>query len=104
MQFLSSLEPRAVLSPPTSSRRFRQTGPTQMSDSKTYKAEAATERRAIDEGTPPRKAEGWEAYSSWLNRIQKTGGRHAAITRNLYSWNNYKNWADKVRGNWDDKK
>ncbi|HEU4531320.1 MAG TPA: hypothetical protein VFR59_09035 [Steroidobacteraceae bacterium] len=90
MQFLSSLEPRAVLSTP-------------MSDSKTYKAEPATERRTGDEGTAPRKAEGWEAYSSWLNRIQKTGGRHAAITRNLYSWNNYKNWADKVRGNWEEK-
>jgi hypothetical protein len=34
----------------------------------------------------------------------KTGGRHAAITDNLYSWHSYKNWADKVRGNFDDKK
>jgi len=34
----------------------------------------------------------------------KTGGRHAAITTSLYNWHSYKNWADKVRGNWDDKK
>jgi len=34
----------------------------------------------------------------------KTGGRHAAITTNLYNWHSYKNWADKVRGSWDEKK
>jgi hypothetical protein len=32
----------------------------------------------------------------------KTGGRHAAITTNLYNWHSYKNWADKVRGSWED--
>lgn len=75
-----------------------------MSDSKSYRAEAATDRRAgADDATPARgKTDGWEAYSNWLNRIQKTGGRHAAITRNLYSWNNYKSWADKVRNSWEE--
>ena len=34
----------------------------------------------------------------------KTGGRHAAITTNLYNWHSYKSWADKVRGSWEDKK
>ena len=34
----------------------------------------------------------------------KPGGRHAAITNTLYSWHSYKNWADKVRGNWEEKK
>jgi len=34
----------------------------------------------------------------------KSGGRHAAITTNLYNWHSYKNWADKVRGSWEDKK
>jgi hypothetical protein len=34
----------------------------------------------------------------------KTGGRHAAITTNLYNWHSYKNWADKVKGSWEDKK
>jgi hypothetical protein len=34
----------------------------------------------------------------------KTGGRHAAITTNLYNWHSYKNWADKVRGSWEVKK
>jgi hypothetical protein len=36
--------------------------------------------------------------------VYKPGGRHAAITNTLYNWHNYKNWADKVRGNWDEKK
>ena len=26
---------------------------------------------------------------------------HAAITRSLNSWSNYKSWTDKVRSNWD---
>lgn len=77
-----------------------------MSDSKVFRSES--ERRAHAEEPPPPvrgKAEGWEAYSSWLNRVQKNGtGRHSAITRNLYSWNNYKNWADKIRNSWDDEK
>jgi hypothetical protein len=34
----------------------------------------------------------------------KTGGRHAAITNNLYNWHSYKNWADKIRGSWQEKK
>jgi hypothetical protein len=34
----------------------------------------------------------------------KTGGRHGAITTNLYNWHSYKNWAEKARGSWEDKK
>jgi hypothetical protein len=36
--------------------------------------------------------------------VYKTGGRHAAITNTLYNWHSYKNWADKARGNFDEKK
>jgi hypothetical protein len=36
--------------------------------------------------------------------LNKTGGRHAAITNNLYNWHSYKNWAEKVRGSWEEKK
>jgi hypothetical protein len=35
---------------------------------------------------------------------QKTGGRHAAITNSLYNWHSYKSWADKAKGNFDEKK
>ncbi len=34
----------------------------------------------------------------------KPGGRHSAITNQLYNWHSYKNWAEKIRGSWDDKK
>jgi hypothetical protein len=27
---------------------------------------------------------------------------HAAITKNLYTWSNYKNWTEKVKENWAD--
>jgi hypothetical protein len=36
--------------------------------------------------------------------IYKTGGRHGAITNNLYNWHSYKNWAEKIRGSWEEKK
>jgi hypothetical protein len=42
-----------------------------------------------------------EAYARWLEHMQRTRGRHAAITRNLYTWSNYKSWADKVKGSFD---
>lgn len=44
---------------------------------------------------------GTEEYGSWLDRMQRARTRHAAITRNLYTWSNYKSWADQVKGTWD---
>jgi hypothetical protein len=32
--------------------------------------------------------------------MQRARARQAAITRNLYTWTNYKNWADQVRDSW----
>jgi hypothetical protein len=45
---------------------------------------------------------GAEAYARWLEHMQRTRTRHAAITRNLYTWSNYKSWADKMRIDWKD--
>jgi hypothetical protein len=33
--------------------------------------------------------------------MQRARARHAAITKNLYTWSNYKNWADKMKDSWD---
>jgi len=43
---------------------------------------------------------GAEAYARWLEHMQGTRKRQAAITRNIHTWSNYKNWADKVRSDW----
>lgn len=57
---------------------------------------------AMAEGQGPGSTEGGaEAYARWLEHMRRTRGRHAAITRNLYTWSNYKTWADKVRTSWD---
>jgi hypothetical protein len=45
---------------------------------------------------------GAEAYARWLEHMQRSRTRHAAITRNLYTWSNYKSWADKMRIDWKD--
>jgi hypothetical protein len=44
---------------------------------------------------------GSELYADWMLRMQRGRGRQAAIAKNLYTWSNYKNWAEKVRGSWD---
>ena len=43
-----------------------------------------------------------DPYSTWLDRMQRARARHAAITRNLYTWSSYKNWAERVRDSWED--
>ncbi|HEY5810923.1 MAG TPA: hypothetical protein VIT67_23330 [Povalibacter sp.] len=59
-----------------------------------------TASSAVRAGNPIR-----DAQRSWLEKSQPSNPRHAAITRSLYSWTNYKNWTDKVRHGWDkDKK
>jgi hypothetical protein len=45
-----------------------------------------------------------DGYVDLLKRGEKVGGRHGAITNTLYSWHSYKNWAEKMRGSWDEKK
>jgi hypothetical protein len=45
---------------------------------------------------------GTDAYAAWLERMQRSRGRHAAITKNLYTWSSYKNWADKAKRSWDE--
>jgi hypothetical protein len=60
------------------------------------KVETAAE--ALERTSPP--PSGAEAYARWLEHMQRTRNRHAAITRNLYTWSNYKSWADKVRHDW----
>ena len=42
-----------------------------------------------------------DPYSNWLDRMQRARARHAAITKNLYTWSNYKSWADKMRESWE---
>ncbi|HVN46463.1 MAG TPA: hypothetical protein VMT66_14635 [Steroidobacteraceae bacterium] len=49
---------------------------------------------------PGKPTGGADAYANWLDRMQRARARQAAITRNLYTWTNYKNWADQVRDSW----
>jgi hypothetical protein len=51
-----------------------------------------------------RRAPRAEAGAAVPREVFKTGGRHSAITNSLYNWHSYKNWADKVRVTWEDKK
>jgi hypothetical protein len=60
---------------------------------------------AAEEATQPIGVPGsprWPRYRSWMEQPVQAPSRHAAITRTLYSWANYKSWADKVRSDWKD--
>jgi hypothetical protein len=46
-------------------------------------------------------ASGQDPYGNWLDRMQRARARHAAITRNLHTWSNYKSWAEQVKDSWD---
>jgi hypothetical protein len=43
-----------------------------------------------------------EPFPDWIDRVQRARGRHAAITRNLNTWSNYKSWADRMRESFGD--
>jgi hypothetical protein len=53
-------------------------------------------------GAPTAAADAADPYANWLDRMQRARARHAAITKNLYTWSNYKNWADKMRDNFEE--
>lgn len=41
-------------------------------------------------------------FPNWLERMQNVRARHDAITRNLNTWSNYKNWAERMRSSWNE--
>lgn len=72
-----------------------------MSSSDRGRGDKGTGREAP---TPAPSSAGADAdpYASWLDRMQRARARHAAITKNLYTWSNYKSWADRVKDTWED--
>jgi hypothetical protein len=56
----------------------------------------------IPSAKTPGPADAADPYANWLDRMQRARARHAAITKNLYTWSNYKNWADRMRDSFDD--
>jgi hypothetical protein len=70
-----------------------------MSDSKTPTRFAEVDRRA------PRVETGAVKSAAAVPKNEdKTSRRHAAITNNLNNWSSYKNWVEKNRGTWVEKK
>lgn len=54
---------------------------------------------SVGNPSPPKDT---DAYATWLDRMQRARARHAAITKNLYTWSNYKNWADKMKDSFEE--
>jgi hypothetical protein len=62
-------------------------------------ARVVVDATPVAKTAPPKDS---DAYATWLDRMQRARARHAAITKNLYTWSNYKNWAEKMKDSWDD--
>ena len=58
---------------------------------------------AVRAGAPRDPQRNWleRAHVPTAPATQPANPRHAAITRSLNSWSNYKSWTDKVRSTWD---
>src|SRR5213082_694041 len=91
-QFLRRAQPT-----PYAARRINQELYMSSSDRGRDDATGTPRDPAVPAGSP---AAGTDAYASWLDRMQRARARQAAITRNLYTWSNYKNWADQIRDSW----
>jgi len=61
----------------------------------------AGDQSARKEGGQMPGTAGADPRARWSDPAQRTRGRQAAITRNLYTWSNYKSWAEKVRSTWE---
>lgn len=44
---------------------------------------------------------GWDAYRRWLSRVQLPDKRRIAMDPSLYTWKGYRNWAEKMRRDWN---
>ena len=73
-----------------------------MSSSDRGRGESAARRDTTPGGTASTPTTPADPYATWLDRMQRARTRHAAITKNLYTWSNYKTWADKVKDSWED--
>jgi hypothetical protein len=59
------------------------------------------DKPARKEGGQVPVAAGADPRTRWPDPLPRARGRQAAITRNIYTWSNYKSWADKVRSTWE---
>ncbi len=53
-------------------------------------------------GSSPPAAAPAAPFPNWYERMQNVRARHDAITRNLNTWSNYKNWAERMRTVWSE--
>jgi hypothetical protein len=61
-------------------------------------------RRAKVSLRAPRVEMGAVKAAAVPKNTDKVAARHAAIINNLSSWRSYKNWLDKIRVTWEEKK
>lgn len=75
-----------------------------MSSSNRGREESPQPGKETKPASSPPAQPGADPYANWLERMQRARARHAAITKNLYTWASYKSWADRMRDAWNEEK
>ena len=70
-----------------------------MSDSNT-----TTQFAKVLLGAAPLETGAVKPEATESRNAERIRGRHAAITNNFNNWHSYKEWAEKIRGMWEEKK
>lgn len=47
------------------------------------------------------KVGSWDAYRTWLTKVQTPAQKRSLPEAALFSWKGYRSWAEKVRRDWD---
>lgn len=54
-----------------------------------------------DQGGTDHTEDGWAAYRNWMSRVSHSGSRQIHADSSIYTWKGYKDWAEKVKRNWE---
>ena len=76
--------------------------PTRTFDDGVAVAEApTTASKASGKGPKGREVTNWDAYRNWLTKVQAPDQKRSLPDPALFSFKNYRSWAEKVRRDWD---
>ncbi len=72
-------------------------------DNAVTQKESEDSRRGADlDPNGPSAVDIWQQYRGWNRKAPAPKERRDGIYRSLYTWNDYKSWAELVRRNWSE--
>ncbi len=72
-----------------------------MREKKIYDFSKPIGRAAMPRRESSRPINGLDAYSNWVSRVQPGTGGRGKLNNALYTWKGYRDWADRIKQNWE---